>query len=240
MHTELKTECEDSILYKEGVIEEVKTFIYDYDIDTDYHRFISTTDTGVIRRVADILGAIILLLLFSPFFIIIPLLIRIDSNGPVFFSQRRCGRHGKEFNIYKFRTMVEDAEVVKNALKNDVEGPVFKIREDPRVTRVGRFLRRWSLDELPQLFNVLKGDMGIVGPRPLSAEEMTRDEMWRRIRLMVRPGITGLWQVRGRASGDFSDWVRYDIEYVMKRSFLLDFRILLETVMVVLQGKGAY
>jgi len=235
MRGELETRCENSTLWKEDGVEKVEDLFTDAGHLTSIH----TGWMGLVRRMIDIVGAIILLILFSPFFVIIPVFIRLDSRGPVFFLQRRCGRYGREFYIYKFRTMVEGAETLKEGLKNGVDGP-FKMREDPRVTRVGRFLRRWSLDELPQLFNVLRGEMSLVGPRPLSAEEMMRDEKWRRIRLTVRPGITGLWQVRGRSSGRFSDWVKYDVEYVMKRSLLMDLRIILETIGVVLKGKGAY
>jgi|Deesub1362A_J573_1020465.scaffolds.fasta_scaffold00162_34 lipopolysaccharide/colanic/teichoic acid biosynthesis glycosyltransferase len=229
--------CEDET-HEEEIIRVDDDILYDQDEDTDSVSLTTIPDDSLIVRIMDIIGAMILIILFAPLFIIISVLIKLDSKGPVFFLQKRCGRHGQEFYIYKFRTMVEDAETLKKGLKNGVDGP-FKMREDPRVTRVGRFLRRWSLDELPQLFNVLKGEMSLVGPRPLSAEEMTRDAKWRRIRLMVRPGITGLWQVKGRASGRFIDWVRYDIEYVMKRSLLMDLRILLETIVVVLSGKGA-
>ena len=142
--------------------------------------------------------------------------------------------------MYKFRTMVKDAESLKKRLKNEMEGPMFKMRNDPRITGVGRILRRCSLDELPQLINVLKGQMSLVGPRPLADEEMTEDDNWRKIRLSVKPGMTGLWQIMGRASGKFSDWVSYDIEYVQKRSLSMDIKILFLTVFAVFRNEGAY
>lgn len=192
------------------------------------------------KRTIDILGAVFAILLFLPFFILISVLIKLDSDGPVFFMQRRCGKNGKEFWMYKFRSMAKDAHLMRPQLQNEVEGSVFKMKDDPRITRIGRFLRRTSLDELPQLFNVLRGEMSLVGPRPLASEEMTADEKWRELRLTVKPGITGLWQVKGRGNREFSEWVRYDTEYVMNQSFLLDVKILLMTFVVVLRGKGAY
>lgn len=142
--------------------------------------------------------------------------------------------------MYKFRTMVKDAEFLKKKLRNEMDGPMFKMKKDPRVTKTGRVLRKWSLDELPQLFNVLKGDMSLVGPRPLANEEMTGDNnnTWREIRLSVKPGLTGLWQIMGRSSGKFSDWVSYDIEYVQKRSLLIDLKILFFTMFTVLRNTG--
>ena len=142
--------------------------------------------------------------------------------------------------MYKFRTMVKDAELLKKELKNEMDGPMFKMRNDPRITQIGRVLRKWSFDELPQLLNVLKGEMSLVGPRPLANEEMTGDSNWKDIRLSVKPGVTGLWQIMGRSSGKFSDWVSYDIEYVQNRSLLLDLKILFLTIITVLKNTGAY
>lgn len=192
------------------------------------------------KRVIDITGAVFGIFFFSPLFILMPLLIKLDSPGPVFFIQKRCGKGGKEFGMYKFRSMIKDADMLKSQLQSEVEGSVFKVKDDPRITRMGRFLRRTSLDELPQLFNVLAGNMSLVGPRPLAEEEMSADENWRRLRLTVKPGITGLWQIKGRGNREFSDWIRYDTKYIMNRSLLLDIKILLMTVVVVLKGKGAY
>lgn len=195
---------------------------------------------SMLKRIIDIAGAISGIMFFMPFFLMAAFWIKLDSHGPVFFIQRRCGKKGREFGMYKFRSMVKDAEILKPQLKNGVNGSVFKLKNDPRITRAGRFLRKTSMDELPQLFNVLKGEMSLVGPRPLAKEEMTGDEKWRELRLIVKPGITGLWQVKGRGSKEFSDWIHYDTEYIMNRSLFLDAKILIMTVGTVLRGKGAY
>ena len=190
------------------------------------------------KRLVDILCSFLLLVISIPLFFIIAILIKIDSKGPVFFLQKRCGKDGREFNMYKFRTMVKDAETLKKRLKNEMDGPMFKLRNDPRITWLGRILRKLSLDELPQLLNVLKGEMSLVGPRPLADEEMVGDDIWREIRLSVRPGMTGLWQIMGRDSGKFSDWITYDTEYVQKRSLFMDIKILFLTITTVLCNKG--
>ena len=190
------------------------------------------------KRLLDILCSFLLLVISIPLFFIIAILIKIDSKGPVFFLQKRCGKDGREFNMYKFRTMVKDAETLKKRLKNEMDGPMFKLKNDPRITRLGRILRKLSLDELPQLLNVLKGEMSLVGPRPLADEEMVGDDIWREIRLSVRPGMTGLWQIMGRDSGKFSDWITYDTEYVQKRSLFMDIKILFLTITTVLRNKG--
>ena len=191
-----------------------------------------------LKRLLDILCSFLLLVISIPLFFIIAILIKIDSKGPVFFLQKRCGKNRKEFFMYKFRTMVKDAETLKKRLKNEMDGPMFKLKNDPRITRVGRILRKLSLDELPQLLNVLKGEMSLVGPRPLADEEMVGDDIWREIRLSVRPGMTGLWQIMGRDSGKFSDWITYDTEYVQKRSLFMDIKILFLTITTVLCNKG--
>ncbi len=191
----------------------------------------------LLKRIFDIILCNLLLVIFIPFFSVVATLIKITSSGPVFFLQKRCGRNGREFNMYKFRTMTKDAEMLKKKLKSDVDGPMFKMKNNPRITSIGRFLRRWSLDELPQLFNVLKGEMSLVGPRPLSNEEMTRNNEWKEIRLSVKPGVTGLWQITGKSSGKFSDWIKYDTEYVKKRSLFFDFKILFSTITAVLKNK---
>ena len=195
-----------------------------------------------LKRFLDIACSFLLLVISIPLFFIIAVLIKIDSKGPIFFLQKRCGMDGREFYMYKFRTMVKDAEFLKKELKNEMDGPMFKMKNDPRVTQTGKFLRKWSLDELPQLLNVLKGDMSLVGPRPLANEEMAgnNNNTWREIRLSVKPGVTGLWQIMGRTSGKFSDWVNYDIEYVQKRSLVMDLKILIMTAITVLRNTGAY
>jgi len=191
-----------------------------------------------LKRLLDILCSFLLLVISIPLFFIIAILIKIDSKGPIFFLQKRCGRDGREFDMYKFRTMVKDAETLKKRLKNEMDGPMFKLKNDPRITGVGGILRKLSLDELPQLLNVLKGEMSLVGPRPLADEEMVGDDIWREIRLSVRPGMTGLWQIMGRDSGKFSDWITYDTEYVQKRSLFMDIKILFLTITTVLCNKG--
>ena len=193
------------------------------------------------KRTMDIVLGTICILFFLPLFSLISLAIKLNSPGPVLFLQKRCGRNGKEFCMFKFRTMVKDAEKLQKEIspKNEVDGPMFKISHDPRVTRVGRFLRRTSLDELPQLFNVLKGEMSFVGPRPLKMEEMAFCPSWRDLRLRVKPGITGLWQVSGKYLISFNGWINYDVEYVKNKSLGLDIKILFKTLKVVWKGQGA-
>ncbi|MFZ5907793.1 MAG: exopolysaccharide biosynthesis polyprenyl glycosylphosphotransferase [Nitrospirota bacterium] len=195
-----------------------------------------------VKRAMDITLSSVGLLLLLPVFLCIALLIRRDSSGPVFYIQRRCGLRGKLFGMIKFRTMVTEAEKIHKTLveRTESDGPMFKLSRDPRVTRLGRMLRRTSIDELPQLFNVVKGDMSLVGPRPLITEEMKFSPSWRDIRLKVKPGITGLWQIQGRSEASFHDWIRYDIFYVKNQSLWLDTKILFKTIKVVLKKVGAY
>ncbi len=190
------------------------------------------------ERLCDIVCSFFLLALLTPLFLVVAILIKMEGRGPILFLQKRSGKMGREFYMYKFRTMVTDAELLKTRLKNEVDGPMFKMANDPRVTKTGRILRKWSIDELPQLLNVLKGEMSLVGPRPLAHEEMAGDELWKTTRLSVKPGLTGLWQIKGRRSGKFSDWVMYDIEYVQNKSFLADIKILFSTVIAVFRNKG--
>ena len=195
-----------------------------------------------VKRVVDVLLGFLALVLLSPFFLVIAILIKLDSRGPVFFRQVRAGKNGREFLFYKFRSMIEDAEELKQSLMhlNELDGPVFKISDDPRITSVGRFLRRTSLDELPQLINVLRGEMSLVGPRPPLPSEVENYEGWQRKKLSVVPGITCLWQISGRNHIGFTEWMRLDIEYIRRQSLGLDFRILARTVPAVLSRKGAY
>ncbi|HZG86170.1 sugar transferase [Paenibacillus sp.] len=194
------------------------------------------------KRLFDIIVSLIGIILCLPVFSVIALLIKLDSKGPVIFKQKRIGQHGVPFQMYKFRSMVVDAEELKAKLvsQNEADGPVFKIKSDPRVTRVGHFIRKYSLDELPQLFNVLFGSMSLIGPRPPLPQEVEQysDHQWRRLDLL--PGITGLWQVSGRSDLSFEEWVSLDIYYIQHWSFGLDLKILLRTVPVVLFSKGAY
>jgi exopolysaccharide biosynthesis polyprenyl glycosylphosphotransferase len=195
------------------------------------------------KQAIDFCGAAFLLVLFSPVFLIAPILIRLTSPGPVLFRQLRSGLNGQPFTMYKFRSMVTDAEQRKQELAvfNEMSGPVFKLTNDPRITPVGRFLRKFSLDEFPQLFNVIRGEMSLVGPRPLPVDEVKRfDDLAHRRRLSVKPGLTCLWQVSGRNDvSDFTDWVRLDLEYIDNWSLWLDIKILFRTIPVVLFAKGA-
>lgn len=195
-----------------------------------------------IKRLLDVVISYIGLILFMPLFAIIGFLIKIDSPGPVFYQNLRCGKKGRAFNFYKFRSMVMNADIYKEALrhKSEVKGPIFKIKNDPRITNLGRFLRKYSLDELPQLINVLKGDMSLVGPRPPTPDEVIKYDGWQMRRLEVKPGITCLWQVRGRSHLSFYKWVKWDLWYIDNWSMGFDLKILLWTIPAVLKRKGAY
>jgi exopolysaccharide biosynthesis polyprenyl glycosylphosphotransferase len=195
-----------------------------------------------IKRILDFAISSILLVLFLPVLVISAILVKFTSPGPVLFVQKRLGLNKRHFNVYKFRTMVADAEKRLQELEclNQVTGPVFKVWNDPRITPIGKFLRKTSIDELPQLFNVLRGDMSLVGPRPLPVrdyEGFSKD--WQRRRLSVKPGITCLWQVRGRSSIPFEEWMALDLQYIDKWSLWLDLEILLQTIPAVLRGSGA-
>jgi exopolysaccharide biosynthesis polyprenyl glycosylphosphotransferase len=195
-----------------------------------------------VKRLIDIVGAALGLLLFAPALLAIALAVRLTSPGPVFFVQERYGLNRRIFRMYKFRTMVEDAEARQADLEhiNELDGPVFKIRRDPRITRIGGFLRRTSLDELPQLFNVFSGEMSMVGPRPMATRDVHRfSESWLMRRFSVKPGLTCLWQVSGRNNLDFDEWMRLDLKYIDSWSLGLELRILLKTVPAVLRGTGA-
>jgi lipopolysaccharide/colanic/teichoic acid biosynthesis glycosyltransferase/NDP-sugar pyrophosphorylase family protein len=194
------------------------------------------------KRGMDFTVALLGLILLMPVLVALGILVKVTSPGPVFFRQKRCGRDGKEFTMVKFRTMVRNADEMQSQLRalSEVDGPMFKIENDPRSTRLGKLFRRYSLDEIPQLWNVLKGEMSLVGPRPLAEREMQFCTAWRDARLKVRPGVTGLWQVSGRSKTSFHDWIRLDIEYVRERSTLLDLKILARTMLVVFHGLGSY
>ncbi len=205
----------------------------------------STTPTNELlllsKRLTDIGISAVLLALALPLMLLVALLIKVGSRGAVLFHQTRCGLNGRLFTLYKFRTMVDNAEQRRQELAhlNEMRGPAFKLRKDPRVTRLGRFLRKFSLDELPQLWNVLKGDMSLVGPRPPVPDEVAEYKRWQRRRLSMRPGLTCLWQVSGRNEVDFNEWMKLDLEYIDSWSPLLDLRILARTIPVVLTGRGA-
>jgi exopolysaccharide biosynthesis polyprenyl glycosylphosphotransferase len=198
---------------------------------------------SVIKLLVDHLGAFALLIILSPFLLLFALLVKLTSPGPILFRQQRSGLNGQPFTIYKFRTMVTNAEQLKAELAamNEMSGPVFKISRDPRITPIGRWFRKFSIDEFPQLFNVLRGEMSLVGPRPLPVDEVKRfNDLAHRRRLSVKPGLTCLWQINGRNDvSDFKDWVRLDLEYIDNWSLWLDFKILCRTVPIVLSGAGA-
>jgi exopolysaccharide biosynthesis polyprenyl glycosylphosphotransferase len=194
------------------------------------------------KRVIDVVLSVASLVVFSPVLLTIAALIRITSPGPVLFRQTRCGLGGRRFMLYKFRSMINDAEQMRAELHqlNELDGPVFKISDDPRITPVGRGLRRFSLDELPQLWNVFRGDMSFVGPRPAVPEEVEQYEDWQRRRLRMRPGLTCTWVLEGRSHVDFNRWMQLDLKYIDNWSLWLDAKIFLRTIPIVLSGRGAY
>jgi exopolysaccharide biosynthesis polyprenyl glycosylphosphotransferase len=196
---------------------------------------------GALKRSLDVALSLLALVATLPLWLLIAIAIKVDSRGPFIYRQVRMGRGGRPFRIVKFRTMVVGAEALVGALRSDaIAGPHFKLRDDPRVTRVGRWLRRYSLDELPQFWNVLRGDMSLVGPRPPLPEEAEFYDERERARLLVRPGITGLWQVSGRSNLGFEECVRLDLQYIAHWSLATDLRILWRTLPAVLTGRGAY
>ena len=195
-----------------------------------------------LKRLIDIVGSGLGILILIPVFLIIGILIKLeDPKGSVFFSQKRNGLNGKEFNMYKFRSMVHNAEDLLESLmsKNEMDGPVFKIKDDPRITKIGKFIRKTSLDELPQLFNVLKGDMSLVGPRPPIPREVIQYNKYQHQRLLVKPGITCYWQISGRNNIDFDEWVELDLKYIKERNLFKDIYIILMTLPVLLGDKNA-
>jgi exopolysaccharide biosynthesis polyprenyl glycosylphosphotransferase len=195
----------------------------------------------MVKRIIDLSIAWSMLILAMPVWLLMTLIIKLDSKGPIFFCQERCGLNGRRFTMYKFRSMVADAELRMKEVfsQNELVGPVFKIKNDPRVTRAGKFLRKTSLDEIPQLLNVIKGDMSIVGPRPAIPAEVDKYERWQRRRLSMKPGLTSLWVVRGRNDIPFEQWMQFDLEYIDNWSLELDAKILLRTIPIVLTGRGA-
>ena len=197
---------------------------------------------ALVKRAIDVIGALSAILLFAPLMALAALAVKLDSRGPILFVQERAGKHGKPFKMFKFRTMVENAEELLDQVVNldALQEPMFKLEEDPRITRVGRFLRRWSIDELPQLFNVLRGEMSLVGPRPEESRIVARYSEWHRERLMAKPGITGPMQVSGRGDLPFEERARLEIEYVRRYTLWRDLSILLRTIPAVILGTGAY
>ncbi len=195
-----------------------------------------------VKRLVDVLGAMLALLVLAPVLLAAAAAVKLTSRGSVLFGQQRAGKNGREFCFYKFRSMRLNAEAERVDLidLNEIEGPVFKIRQDPRLTPVGRFMRRASIDELPQLWNVLRGEMSLVGPRPPIPGEVEEYSDWESQRLAVMPGITCIWQVSGRSELDFETWVRMDIEYIEEWSLWFDLKLLAKTIPAVLSGRGAY
>jgi lipopolysaccharide/colanic/teichoic acid biosynthesis glycosyltransferase len=192
------------------------------------------------KRVLDVVGASAGLALSTPIILLAGVAIRLTSPGPVFYLQEREGLGGRRFKIVKLRTMHDGADLHQSALRrfSEQDGPAFKMTDDPRITLVGRWLRWLSLDELPQFWNVLRGDMSLVGPRPLPVQESLRCHAWQRRRLLVKPGMTGVWQIRGRNTVSFNEWVRMDFEYIRRRSLLFDLRLLVETVPALVRSRG--
>lgn len=219
-----------------------KSKIY-YFGETPFFTFQNTPTQTInlrIKTLVDKVFSFVALVLLSPVFLITAICIKIESKGPILFKQTRCGLHGRKFTLYKFRSMCENAEDMLDSLKNEneMEGPVFKIKDDKRITRIGRFIRKTSIDELPQFFNVLKGDMSIVGPRPPLPEEVAKYKPWQLRRLSVRPGLTCIWQVSGRNNIPFERWMKLDLQYIDTWSLSLDFIIILKTIKTVIQHDG--
>ncbi|WP_191990409.1 sugar transferase [Limosilactobacillus reuteri] len=195
-----------------------------------------------IKRIFDIVAATSGIVLLSPLMIIIAVLIKTEDHGPIFYKQVRVGKNGKTFKMYKFRSMFVNADKMLAELKeqNDVEGPMFKMKEDPRVTKIGHFIRKHSLDELPQFFNVIKGDMSLVGPRPPLPSEVAEYSDYDKQRLYVIPGCTGLWQATERNEVGFNEMVQLDIQYIQRASFIFDLWIIWKTVEIIVKPNGSY
>ncbi len=193
-----------------------------------------------IKRTMDLVLSLMGLIILSPLLLIVGVIIKSDK-GPAIFSQKRVGKNGKEFNMYKFRSMVVNAEELKEKLmhKNEMSGPMFKMKDDPRITKIGKFIRKTSIDELPQLINVIKGDMSLVGPRPSLPKEVAKFEPWMKKRLEVKPGLTCYWQVSGRNNIDFEDWMKLDIKYVEDKNVWLDIKLIFKTMLVLKGDKNA-
>ena len=200
-----------------------------------------TLAARIAKRAVDVVLSVVGLVVLSPVLLALALAVKLTSRGPALFVHRRCGINGRTFPFYKFRTMVKDAEARKRELAhlNEMSGPAFKMKRDPRITAIGRFIRKYSIDELPQLINVLRGDMSIVGPRPPVPDEVSQYEAWQRRRLSVRPGLTCIWQVSGRNQISFEQWMIMDMQYIDNWSLARDFNLIFRTVPVVITGRGA-
>ena len=196
----------------------------------------------LLKRFFDVFLSVLGLIVLSPLLLIVTAVIKLDSPGKAIYIQERVGKDGKKFKMYKFRSMCVDAEKKQDELQalNEVDGPVFKIAKDPRVTRVGKFIRKCSIDELPQLFNIIKGEMSIVGPRPPLPKEVEQYTPYQKLRLRVSPGLTCYWQISGRSDMTFDKWIQLDLMYITSRNLWVDFCIVLKTIPAVLGHKGAY
>lgn len=194
-----------------------------------------------LKRTLDIIGSLSGIILLSPVIILTAIAIKMDSSGPIFFLQVRVGQDGKLFKMYKFRSMVTNAENLLDKLKdkNEMSGPMFKMKEDPRVTKVGRFIRKTSIDELPQLFNVIKGEMSLVGPRPNLPTEVVKFTEFQKTKLLAKPGLTCYWQVMGRSNIGFEEWMRLDIKYIEERNTWIDLKLIFRTFWVLFGDEGA-
>lgn len=195
-----------------------------------------------LKRAGDIVLSFVALLLLSPLFLIIAIIIKLEDGAPVFYIQERNGLYGKVFRMYKFRSMCVDAEIIHNELlnQNELDGPAFKMKNDPRVTKIGKFIRRTSIDELPQLINIIKGDMSIVGPRPLPTYETAQCNEYQNQRLLVKPGLTCYWQCCGRNNIPFDEWMEMDIRYIKEAGIWTDCKLIIRTFAAVIRSEGAY
>ncbi|MGK7376305.1 sugar transferase [Planococcus sp. 1R117A] len=222
---------------RESVFSKIKTPNFNLSKMNDKKKYL------MIKRIIDILLASVGLFFLTPIFLLVFVLIKIeDVHHSVIFKQKRVGKQGKEFNMYKFRSMVWNAEEMKSTMlkRNEATGPVFKIRNDPRVTRVGKIIRKTSIDELPQLFNILKGEMSLVGPRPPLPEEVELYTPYERQRISVTPGLTCYWQVNGRSNLRFEEWVEMDLKYIRERNTWIDIKLIFKTILVLFGSKDAY
>lgn len=219
---------------------EVKYESKNFTYEETCKKTLSLSTYSILKRLIDVICSLLGLIVLSPLLLVIMLIIKKDG-GPIFFKQVRVGYKGKKFNMYKFRSMVVNAEELKAKLidQNEMTGPMFKMKDDPRVTKIGKFIRRTSIDEIPQLINIIKGDMSLVGPRPSLPKEVEQFEPWMLERLDVKPGLTCFWQVSGRNDIDFQDWMKLDIKYVNERSILVDIKLILKTVLVLFGDKHA-
>lgn len=195
----------------------------------------------IIKRIIDIVGSAFGIIILSPIMIIVAILIKLESKGSIIFSQDRVGKDGKLFKMYKFRSMIENAEELLDKLKdkNEMSGPMFKIKDDPRITKIGKFIRKTSIDELPQLFNVLKGEMSLVGPRPNLPKEVEKFTDFQKQKLLAKPGLTCYWQVMGRNNIDFEDWMKLDVKYIKERSIVVDIKLIFKTFFVLFGDENA-